>query len=138
MPVSDLEEMLRGLAPTLDETVYVFASSPERSRFETLSAVARGVFVEEEGTTFILPSEVARAHGLAIETPLRRIILNVHSSLEGVGLTARVSSELASAGIPCNIVAAFHHDHVFVPEAMALDALGILREIQREANKTGN
>ena len=134
MPVSDLDEMLGGLAPTLDETVYVFASSPERSRLETLSALARGFFVEEEGMTFILPDEVARAHGLASETPLRRIVLNIHSSLEGVGLTARVSSALASAGIPCNIVAAFHHDHVFVPEAMAPRALEILKQLQRRAN----
>src|SRR5262249_22956295 len=127
--------MLRGLAPMLDETVYVFASSPERSRLEMLSALARGVFVEEEGITFILPTEVARAHGLANEVRLRRIVLNIHSSLEGVGLTARVSSALAGARIPCNIVAAFHHDHVFVPEAMALHALKILKEMQREASK---
>jgi hypothetical protein len=47
--------------------------------------------------------------------------------------TARVSSALASLGIPCNIVAAFHHDHVFVLEGMALHGLEILRSLQWRA-----
>jgi hypothetical protein len=133
MVASDLQDTLRSLEPTLDEMEYVFVSTPQRSGIETLSAFARGFFVEEEGVTFIIRSEVARAHGLPDEPRQRRIILNVHSSLEGVGLTARVSSTLASLGIPCNIVAAFHHDHVFVPEVKALHALAILRSLQRRA-----
>jgi hypothetical protein len=136
MTVSDLREMLRGLTPTLDETEYVFASTPDRSRLATLAPFARGFFVEEEGATFILPGDVAHAHGLPDEPRLRRIVLNVLSSLEGVGLTARVSSALASAGIPCNMVAAFHHDHVFVPEEMALRALEILEDLQRQASSS--
>src|SRR5262245_34750168 len=137
MVVSDLQGMLRGLEPTLDATEYVFTSVPYRSRLEALAAFARGFFDEEEGVTFIIPSAVARAHGLPDEPRLRRIVLNVHSSLEGVGLTARVSAALAGPGIPCNIVAAFHHDHVFVPEGQALHALGILRRVQRRALRVG-
>ena len=43
------------------------------------------------------------------------ITLDVHSSLESVGFLAAVSARLAAAGIPCNAVSAFHHDHLFVP-----------------------
>jgi hypothetical protein len=135
MALSDLQGMLRGLTPTPDETAYVFASVPNGSQMEQLSAVARGLFVEEEGVTFIVPADRAHAHGLPDEPRFRRIVLNVHSSLEGIGLTASVSAALASAGIPCNMVAAFHHDHVFVPEEMTLCALGILRELQRQATE---
>jgi hypothetical protein len=58
---------------------------------------------------------------------MRRITLTVHSALDGIGLTAAVSAELTAAGIPCNVVAALHHDHVFVPAAQAEAALAALR-----------
>jgi hypothetical protein len=57
------------------------------------------------------------------------LTLTVHSALDGVGLTAAVASALADEGIPCNMVAAFHHDHVFVPEERAEEALAILRAL---------
>ena len=46
-------------------------------------------------------------------------LLQVHSALDGVGLTAAVAGALAAAGIACNVIAAFHHDHLFVPAARA-------------------
>jgi hypothetical protein len=124
---------LSQLEPTLDETADAFASTADRSGLAGLAACARGFFVEEQGMTFIIPSEIARAQGLPAEPRLRRIVLNVHSSLEGVGVTACVSAALANSGIACNVVAAFHHDHVFVPEGMVQHALEILRSLQRQA-----
>jgi hypothetical protein len=53
----------------------------------------------------------------------------VHSSLEAVGLTAAVAAVLAAAGISANLVAAFHHDHVFVPADRAGEALDRLRRL---------
>jgi hypothetical protein len=44
-----------------------------------------------------------------------------------------VASALSDAGIPCNMVAAFHHDHVFVPSSMAAAALDALRKVQASA-----
>jgi hypothetical protein len=64
---------------------------------------------------------------------MRRIELTVRSALDGVGLTAAVASALAEAGIPCNVVAAFHHDHVFAPAAMAERALAVLHALQQSA-----
>lgn len=51
---------------------------------------------------------------------MRCMTLQVYSALEGVGLTAAVSQTLAEHDIPCNIVAAFQHDHVFVPSALLI------------------
>ena len=53
----------------------------------------------------------------------------MHSSLEAVGLTAAVAAALAEAGISANVVAAFHHDHVFVPAERAEEALDCLRRL---------
>jgi hypothetical protein len=35
------------------------------------------------------------------------------------------------------MVAAYHHDHVFVPAAMAERAIAVLRELQQRASRTG-
>jgi len=64
---------------------------------------------------------------------MKRIVLTANSALDGVGLTAAVASALAETDIPCNIVAAFRHDHVFVPSAMAERALAILKALQDRA-----
>ena len=55
------------------------------------------------------------------------LTLTVHSALDGVGLTAAVATALAGAGIPANMIAGYHHDHVFVPEHQAEAALACLR-----------
>jgi hypothetical protein len=74
--------------------------------------------------------EIADAHALSYDGIFRRITLQVHSSLSAVGLTAAVSGQLAKAGISANVIAASHHDHIFVPSAdtdramLALAALG--------------
>ena len=56
-----------------------------------------------------------------------RITLGVQSSLAAIGLTARVAEALAARGISANMVAAFHHDHVFVPWERREEALALLR-----------
>lgn len=57
------------------------------------------------------------------------ITLTVHSALDAVGLTAAVSAALAAEGIACNVVAGARHDHLFVPEARANDALACLARL---------
>jgi hypothetical protein len=61
----------------------------------------------------------------------------VHSALGGVGLTAAVAAALARQGIACNVVAGFHHDHLFVPWQRAEDALEALRDIAQRSVAAG-
>ena len=59
-----------------------------------------------------------------------RISLEIHSSLEAVGLTGVLASRLAEIGICVNIVAALNHDHLFVPWDRREEALTCLRALQ--------
>jgi hypothetical protein len=46
-----------------------------------------------------------------------------------VGLTSSFSRELSKAGISCNVIAAYHHDHIFVPYGKRLKAVKILSDM---------
>ncbi|MBF9035969.1 ACT domain-containing protein [Rhodobacterales bacterium HKCCE2091] len=120
--VSDRQAMIAGMAPEIVEGHFVYAVSSD----DRLAAHAFAVIREAEGTTLILPEPLAAAEGLETEGPFVCITLSVQSALEGVGLTAAVSTALADAGIPANMVAGYHHDHVFVPAAEADRALSVL------------
>jgi hypothetical protein len=84
---------------------------------------------EREGVTVVVPREVADSQSWHYDVVLAWITLQVHSSLEAVGLTKEVSRALAEEGIPANMLAGYFHDHVLVPSdrrAHALRALGSL------------
>ena len=55
------------------------------------------------------------------------ITLSVQTSLSALGITAAISSVLAEAGIPCNMLAGYHHDHLLVPSADVARALTVLK-----------
>ncbi|MEL6324322.1 MAG: ACT domain-containing protein, partial [Pseudomonadota bacterium] len=57
--------------------------------------------------------------------------LTVYSDLNAVGFLAAVSAALAAAKIPCNAVAAYHHDHIFVPAEKAEEAIGVIEALSR-------
>lgn len=129
-PVADRQAMIRGMDPDLRPGCFVFCTVPEGS---PLLAQAEGSLREDGALSLLLSVERAAAAGLPVDLPMRQITLRVHSSLLGVGLTAAVAGALAGAGIPCNMVAATRHDHVFVPEALAEAALSLLRDLARAA-----
>lgn len=85
--------------------------------------------VEAEGTTYVVPIDVARAAGVAVEFEAAWLTLTVHSALEAVGLTAAFSRALADVGIACNVLAGYHHDHLLVPSERAEDAVAALRAL---------
>ena len=84
-----------------------------------------GMFQEKEGITVILPREQADGLSLPYSLACAWITLTVHSSLEAVGLTAAISQALAEANISCNVVAAYYHDHLFIPIADADRAMEV-------------
>lgn len=122
-----LTVLLRTLAPERQPGEYVYATVP---------ALPAGldpalVFREQEGWTLVLPRAQAEAAGLDFTFPCAWLTLRVHSSLQAVGLTAAVADALADAGIACNMVAAYHHDHLFVPLDSADEAIELLRRLSR-------
>lgn len=123
----DLETLMRTLTAELAEGVFVFATIKDRHVPQGLMPIM--VFQEGEGTTLILQKSEAQAHGLDYEFPCRMITLNVHSSLEAVGFIARIATELAAHGMGVNPVAGFYHDHLFVPEDRAEDAMTLLADL---------
>ncbi|PVB60927.1 ACT domain-containing protein [Labrenzia sp. 011] len=126
---TDLVTLISNMRPMLDPEPYVFCTFVSRSIAELAAYDPICLFSETEGVTAILPAERARELGLAEAEWFRRITLTVHSSLEAVGLTAAVATALAAKGISANVVAAFFHDHVFVPEERAEEALQELRNL---------
>jgi len=126
-----LKELLAGLAPRLNAGEFVFITLKER-----LPAHVRPLasFHEWEGESVVLRVEQAETIGLKHGADTYAwITLGVQSPLDSVGLTAAVAAALAAEGIPCNVVAAFHHDHIFVPTSSAQKALGILRLLEKQA-----
>jgi hypothetical protein len=127
--VKDRAAMIASMAPRLDDTMYHFCTSvaPDVDRSSALA-----IFEEEEGCSLVLSDAVAEARGFDRTQPMARITLMVHSALDGVGLTAAVAEALAAHDIPCNMVAAFHHDHAFVPWARREAAHDILKTLSKE------
>ena len=122
--VSDKAAMIAAMEPRLDRQAWRFVLVTPDTAPQLLGA-AIGTFREDEGVTAIVSSEVADELGID-GADFARIALMVYSDLEGVGLTAAVSGALAEAGITCNMVSAFHHDHVFVPLSRGEKGLQIL------------
>ena len=121
---SDLLTLIAQMSPSLDDQIWAFVSVGEVSS-EYVAEHALATFRETEGTTLIVPWERAEEFDICSE-PMARITLNIHSSLEAVGLTAAVSQALASEAISANVVAGFYHDHIFVPQTAGERAVACL------------
>ena len=133
IPQRETGAMVALMNPAIAVGEVVFCTTTDERTVESARTLALGSFREAEGVTLILPRAEAEALGFPVDIPMRRITLAVHSALDGVGLTAAVASVLAAEAIPCNVVAAFHHDHVFVPSGTAERALAILKALQVNA-----
>ncbi|RSS45132.1 ACT domain-containing protein [Streptomyces sp. WAC08241] len=131
----DLTRLLAGLRPELDPGRYVFTTvdGPVPAGLAPVVTVT-----EPEGLTLVVRQEEADAAFLPYDYVAGRITLRVHSALDAVGLTAAVARELADAGLSCNVVAGFHHDHLFVERARAEEALGLLNRLaERSGGERG-
>lgn len=129
--ITELAQLLQQMRPELAEPEYVFLSLQQVSEevWRKLQPIAS--FVETEGTTLVCTKPAAVAAGFAIEQSYACITLTVHSSLEAVGLTAAVSNQLAKHEISANVIAAYYHDHVFVPYGKRDAAIAALRQLSQ-------
>jgi hypothetical protein len=113
------------MAPQLHDGEFVFctvpAGGPPPEDVHPVVTVA-----EIEGITLVLAIGEAEAAGLSGTFRCRWITLMVASALDAVGLTAAVATALTNDGIPCNVIAGFHHDHLFVPVEKAASAMSAL------------
>ncbi|MGP1992105.1 ACT domain-containing protein [Zobellia laminariae] len=123
----NLAEMIKGMTPKLNEGEYVFITLTDANQISRADTLCE--FKEQEGTTVIIAKQKADALRLPYEYIASWITLEIHSSLEGVGLTALFSSELAKNNISCNVVAAYYHDHIFVDHKDAEKAVTVLRQL---------
>ena len=130
IPVRERQAMLAGMKPVLKDGVFFFCTTNNPSDAEALLHCSLATFREDEGITLVLAENDARQHGFDLAIPMRRIVLEVFSALDGVGITAGVAAALADNGIPCNMIAAYQHDNVFIPEPMSHRAVRILKDVQ--------
>lgn len=128
--ITNLAELIKQMEPVLNEGEYIFATVTD------LTSIPREMTIceikEKEGTTIVLPKEEALRLGITFDFVAAWITLNVHSALEAVGLTAAFATALGGAGISCNVVAGYYHDHIFVDHRSATKAMKVLWEMTGE------
>lgn len=108
---TELTILLNSMKPELHAGEWVFCTIQDFAEVPQDDVVC---FIrEQEGITIILPKAVANELGLLYSFVASWVTLTVHSSLEAVGLTAAFSKALAEAGINCNVVEGYYHDHIF-------------------------
>lgn len=125
---TDLAVLLASLDPVLDPREFGYATLPHD---QPMPAGLRpwGSFREDEGLTLIAPAADFAAAGIPALTGLARLTMMVQSSLEAVGMTAAMATALTRVGISANVVAAYHHDHIFVPWNRRDEAVAVLRAL---------
>lgn len=120
----DFSKLIRSINPVRNDGEFVFCSFSVTENIDLSQAIC--LFKEKEGLSVIFPKNVADEKKYNYSFIASWITLMVHSSLEAVGLTAAVSKTLAEENISCNVVAGFHHDHIFVARKDAERAIRVL------------
>ncbi len=128
---TDLRALLRHMRPVLLPDPYGFAVV---TGDVPVGLTAFATVAEDEGRTLVATVAVLRAAGIVPGPEFARITLTVHSALEAVGLTAAFAGALADRGISANVVAGFHHDHIFVQWARRDDAMRALLALSGRAD----
>jgi len=130
---TDLSKLLATLSVKQHDGIWRFETIPaEQSSWVDLVNLreSRGIamlFQEDEGLTVITRA----GEDTPEENRWAWLELTVYSDLQAVGFLARVAAALTEAGVPCNAVAAYHHDHIFVPETRAADAVSAIEALRK-------
>jgi SAM-dependent methyltransferase len=89
---------------------------------------------ETDRVTVVATVERAERSGWRIDFEAAWLTLDVHSSMEAVGLTAAVAAALATRDIPCNVLAGWTSDHILVPVAKADEAMAALTDVKESTD----
>ncbi len=130
---TDLQILLHDMQPELNEGEYVFCALDSLQMAIDLNPIC--LFHEREAITVIIEKQQADETALPYSMVCAWITLTIHSSLEAVGLTAAVSKALTEANISCNVVAAYYHDHIFVPMKDAQRAINVLTQLSKQERR---
>lgn len=125
---TNLQEVLSSMQVSCDGIEYGFANTLDGSQISVDEVL--GTFKEGEGLTVIADTKFLNSQNLAYEGPFAKLSIEVHTSLDLVGLTAVLATKLADQGVSANVVAAYYHDHVFVQYGdrnTAIEALASLK-----------
>jgi len=125
----NLEILLNNMRPVLNTGDYVFCNVSSFDKIDLKQII--GSFKEEEGITLIISKAYADRLGLNYSSIMSWITLQIHSSLEAVGLTAVYSSILSKNNISCNVIAGYYHDHIFVLKEDAKKAMEVLNDFNK-------
>ena len=124
---TNLAILIKNMQPVLNDGQYVFCSVSSKKDLDFDKIVM--FFQEKEGFTIVIEKKYADTKGFAYTAIFAWITLHIHSSLNAVGLTAAFSTALAENNISCNVVAGFYHDHIFIQNDKAQQAISILSKL---------
>ncbi|MFH1471026.1 MAG: ACT domain-containing protein [Candidatus Micrarchaeota archaeon] len=133
---SDLSDILKHLNPELAQEKFYFAQVSESQLFGLVNHLSyiRCICREEEGLSILFSEDIKEEMGEfgdePVEGPFALITLKVNSSLNAVGMIAKVSEALAKEGIAVNVISACSHDYLLVPYEKRENALAALKRLE--------
>ena len=124
-----LQTLIATMQPIMSAEQYVVCSFAKASYGDYCELSPLASLQEEEGLTLVVRKQEADSAHLTYNQIFRCITLNVHSSLQAVGFTAAIATELTKHQISANMMAGMFHDHLLIQQEKAEHALLVLQRL---------
>jgi len=126
----DLSVLIQNMEPVLNTGEFVFCTVETLNGIPDMEKILF-FFREHEAITIVLERTIADEWKMPYSYISSWITLTIHSSLEAIGLTAAFANALKKENISCNVVAAYFHDHIFIPKEDAEKAIEALIALKK-------